>query len=204
MIEIIEDCSPYFIRYRHTGSNKVIDLCKQFKKDQVDGKYNLKFIHHRLPVEDGREVLKNVYLADQFNFMETRVSLFVTKPKFYYRPHKDGLTLKFGINYMVDVKDNKCVTSWYTDEQFAGRPIDNLSGKTKSREIADYNRAQEWNKILPVKSMVAKQDDVILFNVDLFHDVNNWNSTNERTILTLRTLDDRMDFFDARKMLFGY
>jgi hypothetical protein len=102
------------------------------------------------------------------------------------------------------VQDSKCVTSWYSDEQFAGRPIDNLAGQTKSREIADYNRREEWNKILPVKSMIARQDEVILFNTDIYHDVNNYNSKNERTILTLRTGPGvTLDFAAARQVLFG-
>jgi len=208
MIELIEDCSPYFIRYRHTDSDKIIDLSKKFKVNQVDGKYTNKFVHHRLPLDDAEQILNYIPYVDQFSFLKTRVSLFVTQPRFYYRPHKDGLSCKMGINYIVDVKDNKCVTSWYDDEQFAGRPIDTLEaapiGKARSREIGDYNRSLEWDKIVPVKSMVAKQNDVILFNVDLFHDVNNYRSPNERTILTLRSTNDNIDFFAARKILFNY
>jgi hypothetical protein len=207
MIEIIEDCSPYFIRYKHTGSDEIIQRCRQLKAEQIDSitEPRNKFLHHRLPVNDGLDILNRIPHNDQFKFIDSRVSLFVFQPGVYYRPHKDGLDCTFGINYIVDVKDSKCVTSWYSDEQFAGRPIDNLAGKTKSREIADYNRREEWNKIIPVKSMVARQDEVILFNTDIFHDVNNYNSPNERTILTLRTDQGyNMNFFDARKILFGY
>lgn len=207
MIEIIEDCSPYYIRYRHTDSDKIIDLCRQFKQEQVDAitESKQRFLHHRLPVADGLTILDQIPHNDQFKFIESRVSLFVFQPGVYYRPHKDGLDCRFGINYIVDVKDAKCVTSWYNDEQFEGRPIDHLDGRTRSREIADYDRRIEWNKTIPVKSMVARQNDVILFNTDIFHEVNNYNSPNERTILTLRTdLGSKMTFLDARKILFGY
>jgi hypothetical protein len=206
MIEIIKDSSPYFIRYKHTGSDEIIQQCRQLKADQIDSIKEPKknFLHYKLPVANGLDILNRVPHNDQFKFINTRVSLFVFQPGTYYRPHKDGLNCAFGINYIVDVKDSKCVTSWYSDEQFAGRPIDNLA-KKNSREIADYDRCKEWNKIIPVKSMIARQDDVILFNTDIFHDVNNYNSTNERTILTLRTNQGySMTFFDARKVLFGY
>ena len=206
MIEIIEDCSPYFIKYRHTGSDDIINICKKYKEEQIDQlDYITRFYHHRLPVTDGQSILQRIPHQDKFEFIDTRVSLFVFQPGVYYRPHKDGMDCRFGINYMVDIRDDKCVTAWYDDEQFAGRPIDNLAGKTRSREIADYNRALEWNKIFPVKRMIARQDEVILFNTDIFHEVNNFNSKNERTILTLRTnLGDKIKFNDARKILFGY
>lgn len=205
MIEIIEDCSPYFIRFRHTGSDEIIDICKKYKEENIDTLDSIKrFYHHRMPLDNGLDILGRVPHNDIFKFIESRVSLFVFQPGVYYRPHKDGLDCKFGINYIVDVRDNKCITGWYDDSQFAGRPIDTFEGgKTRSREIADYKRSLEWNKIIPVKRMVARQDEVILFNTDIFHEVNNFNSKNERTILTLRT-DVQIDFFQARKILFGY
>jgi len=53
--------------------------------------------------------------------------------------------------------------------------------------------------------MIAKQGEVVLFNTDIFHDVDNTDSKNERTILTLRsTLFEKLDFFQAREILFGY
>jgi hypothetical protein len=205
MIEIIEDCSPYFIRYKHTNSDSIIDLCRKFKAEQIDSitEPKKRFLHHRLPADDGLKILEYVPANDIFQFNVNRVSLFVTQPGFYYRPHKDGLDCRFGINYIVDVRDNLCQTSWYDDEQFEGRPITDLDGPTRSREIADYNRRQDRLKIFPVKSMVAKENEVMLFNVDIYHDVNNVSSKNERTILTLRT-GKQIKFEDARKILFGY
>lgn len=203
--EIIEDCSPYFIRYKHTGSDEVIAMCKEQKSKIIDNlKVKQKFIHSRLPEQTGIEILNKVYKSKELSLSTTRVSLFVTQPNHYYRPHRDGLAVPMGINYNVDIVDDKCVTSWYDNEMFQGRPIDNLPSNS-SREIKDYNRQVEKNIILPVKSMTAKQGEVILFNTDLFHDVDNENSPNERTILTLRsTLFEKINFFQARKILFGY
>jgi hypothetical protein len=84
MIEIIEDCSPYYIRYKHTNSDKIIELCKQFKKEQIDDLGNeRKFLHHRLPVNDGLTVLDYIPYNDKFKFIDTRVSLFVFQPGVY-------------------------------------------------------------------------------------------------------------------------
>lgn len=202
--KIIEDCSPFYIRYRHTGSDKVIEMCQEMKKKHSDTIRNKQpFMHIRLPEDSGLAILSHVYKAEQFEFLTKRVSLFVTQPGYYYRPHRDGLSIKMGINYNVDIKDSKCVTSWYDDASFAGRPIDTLNGR--SREIADYNREKEKNTILPIKSMVATQGDVVLFNTELLHDFDNSNSNNDRTILTIRSrLFEKMDFFTARKILFNF
>jgi len=203
--EIIEDCSPYFIRYTHTGSDEVIERCKEEKSLYLDSSSKkLKFINYRLPEPTGIEILNKVYGAKELSLISKRVSLFVTQPQYYYRPHRDGLAVPMGINYNVDIIDNKCVTSWYDNNAFIGRPIDNLPSNT-SREIADYNRRLEKDTIKPVKSMTAKQGEVVLFNTDLFHDVDNTNSPNERTILTLRSsLFEKLNFMQARKILFGY
>ena len=203
--EIIEDCSPYFIRYKHTGSDEVIAMCKEKKSSYVDLlPRKLKFINYRLPELVGTEILNNVYGAKELSLNTKRVSLFVTQPQHYYRPHRDGLAVPMGINYTVDIADDKCVTSWYDTNAFIGRPIDNLPSNS-SREIADYNRRLEKDTVRPVKSMTAKQGEVILFNTDLFHEVDNTNSPNERTILTLRsTLFEKLNFLQARKILFGY
>lgn len=203
--EIIEDCSPYFIRYKHTGSDKIINWCKEYKARYIDTKaHKLKFMHIKFPKELGTMFLNNIYGSKELELMEQRVSMFITQPNFYYRPHRDGLAIKTGINYHVDIRDDLCVTSWYNNEDFAGRPIDNLANNS-SREIADYNRNLEKDIIKPAKSMIAKQGEVVLFNTDYYHDVDNLNSPNERTILTLRSsLFEKLDFFDARMKLFNF
>lgn len=202
--EIIEDCSPYFIRYRHTGCDKVIELAKEYKQKFIDTmSYQKKFLHSKMPVEMGTALLEHVYKAKELELTNTRVSLFVTQPDVYYRPHRDGLSLAAGINYNINMKDDLCVTSWYNNEDFTGRPIDNLGGV--SREIGDYNRQLEKDLIKPAKSMIAKTGDVVLFNTDIYHDVDNSQSPNERTLLTLRSnLFEKLDFFRAREILFGY
>lgn len=203
-IEIIEDCSPYYIRFKHTGSDEIIQRCLEFKQERIDENNQRKFLHFKLPQALGKEILTAVPGHSELEYIDKRVSLFVTQPNVYYRPHRDGLSLKMGINYIVDVKDDKCITSWYALEEFEGRPIDTLV-TNNSREIADFNWATEYSKHTPLKSVVAKQGEVMLFNTDLYHDVNNVHSKNERTILTIRSsLHLQPTFMDARKIIFGY
>lgn len=202
---IIEDCSPFYIRYVHEGSDDIIDICKTEKSNTFDQfVMKKKFKKFDMSLEVGSIILQKVYKSSELRLNPTRVSLFITQPGYYYRPHRDGLAVPMGINYNVDIRDDECVTSWYDNQDFAGRPIDNLPSNT-SREIADYNREIDKHIIKPKKSMTARQSEVLLFNTDLFHDVDNTTSKNERTILTLRSLFyQRLNFFDARKILFGY
>ena len=202
--KIIEDCSPYYIRYKHTTSNEVISLCLDQKKSIVDPMHEKrKFMHCRLDESVGIKILEKVYCEKELNLMRQRVSLFVTQPGHYYRPHRDGMDTPMGINYHINILDDKCITSWYNNTVFDSRPIDTKGNV--SREIADYDRSLEKDIIKPVKSMIAVQGEAVLFNTDLYHDVDNTVSNNERTILTLRSTKlGELDFFKARKILFGY
>lgn len=202
--KILQDCSPYYIRYTHTGINNIIDISKRGKEFFINDLTNKKaFIHYRLPLDFAHDILSNTYKASELNFNEKRVSLFVTQPGHYYRPHKDGLAVPVGINYNIEIFDDKCVTSWYSDVTFAGRPIDTLGGV--SREIGDFNAEIEKTKHNTLKTMIAQSGEAVLFNTDLYHSVDNTNSNNERTILTLRSnFFEKMNFFQARKILFNY
>jgi hypothetical protein len=195
MFTIIEDCSPYYIRFTHEGAEKVPNECVKF----VSGyEFQKKFTHYKYPIDQANQILDNTHMKNLFNFDIGRVSLFVTQPGFYYRPHKDGPNHRFSINYTVKILDNNCETSWYSDEELKDYPIDYLGGR--SREALGF--IKENHK--PVKSMVATQGEIILFNTDIFHDFDNRNSLNERMVLTLRVQNPgTMYFEDAKKILFG-
>jgi hypothetical protein len=141
---------------------------------------------------------------------EERVSFFISKPGLYYRAHKDGLDTRFSINYTVKILDDKCVTSWYCDDDLKDYQIDPLSVESRrnpltavsSRECVGFVKSNH----IPTKTMIAKQGEVILFNTDLFHDWDNTTSVNERVVLTLRIakpLKSKTYFEDAKRILFG-
>jgi hypothetical protein len=196
--EIIEDCSPYYIRYTHEGINDIIDYC-----NECTPKFNNhQFMHYMLPETQAARMLSLIPASKQLELMINRVSLFISKPGLYYGAHKDGLDHRFSINYVSKVLDDKCITSWYSDDDLKDYPIDNLPKKA-SRECVGFVRENHT----PLKSMVAKQNECILFNTDIFHDWDNRNSSNERVVLTLRMVKElrpQTYFENARKILFNY
>jgi len=194
--QIIEDCSPYYIRFTHKGINDLIEYCKKCTPEVQQ-----KFRHYPLPPTEANEVLKLTPISTLMPLQVNRVSLFMSPPGIYYRAHKDGLADRFSINYTVIIKDDKCITSWYKDDDLKQYPIDTLGGL--SRECVGFDPIQHKS----IKNMIAQQGECILFNTDIFHDWDNKNSDNYRIVLTLRikeSLRGKTYFEDARKMLFGY
>ena len=195
---IIEDCSPYYIRFTHDGLSDVIDYCKNIPLIDNDQT----FIHHRLDKEQANHLLSLTPVNKELSLKKNRVSFFVTKPGRYYRAHKDGMDTRISINYTIQISDDKCVTSWYSDEDLKNYPIDNLASKS-SRECAGFVKENH----IPLKSMIAKPNECILFNTEIFHDFDNSQSYSTRVVLTLRideTLRKDMYFEDVRKILFGF
>jgi len=197
--EIIEDCSPYYIRFTHEGIEDVINYSNECSPDiqNLDT-----FSHYRLPETQALHMLSLTPISNIMPLMKNRVSLFISKPRLYYRAHKDGLHNRFSINYTNMILDDKCVTSWYSDEDLKDYSIDNLPRKT-SRECIGFVKENHT----PIKSFVATQNECILFNTEIFHDWDNRTSNNERIVLTLRIIEElkpQTYFEDARKILFNY
>lgn len=193
---IIEDSSPFYIRFTHPGIDELVKKCREYSDPNL--KY---FSHYKYPEEQALEILSLTPLSKLIPFETARVSLFVSAPGIYYRAHKDGLADRFSINYPITILDDKCVTSWYSDSDLKNYQIDTLGGN--SRECINFDRT----KHTPVKTMIAKPGECILFNTDHFHDWNNTASLNIRTILTLRIklpLRSTTYFNDVRKIIFGY
>jgi hypothetical protein len=206
MYTIIEDCSPYYIRFTYSGIGTIVEQFSDEHYNYQDILDNSKhrgaggdFVHHKLSPENGTKLLEQVPMNSLIPMNHERVSLFVSRQGCIYRPHKDGLSVRCGINYNVKILDDKCVTGWYDDQELSIYPIDTLNGR--SREAAGFVRSQHK----PIKTMVAKQSECVLFNTDIYHDWNNGNSNNIRVLLTLRFRQaDKIYFSDARRILFGY
>jgi hypothetical protein len=199
---IIEDCSPYYIRFTHTGIEKVIEYCRQEKFEYENWLKNTDktFIHHKLFITAATELLELIPMSKQINILHDRVSLFVTAGGRNYRPHKDGLDIRCGFNYTIVIKDDKCVTSWYDNDELSIYPIGTRIGTYRSREVSGFDAT----KHTPVKSMTAVQGECILFNTDIFHGFDNSKSDNLRVLLTLRFHKPGTTYFDdVKKLIFG-
>jgi hypothetical protein len=201
--QIIEDCSPYYIRFTHPGIEDIIEYCQANLPDveSIRG-----FKHYKMPEESASasDLLDMTPISKYLPLEYGRVSLFISRPGLYYRAHKDGTDTRISINYTVKILDDKCVTSWYSDEDLKDYPIDNSTLYTfnSSRECLGFDK----EKHTPLKSMVAKQGECILFNTDIFHDWDNRQSPNERIVLTLRVAYDQIGqvyFEDVKRILFN-
>lgn len=195
---IIEDCSPFYIRFTHPGLTELVEYCKSIMPNLESMK---DFNHYRLPEDKAKSVLSRTPISSLMPLQEDRVSFFITTPGKYYRAHKDGLADRFSINYPLIISDDACVTNWYSDTDLKDYPIDNLPTLT-SRECVGFDKT----KHTPIKTMTAKPGECILFNTEMFHDFDNSKSSNIRVVLTLRIripLRSRTYFKDAKKIIFG-
>jgi hypothetical protein len=199
MFTIIEDRSPYYIRFTYEGIDDVINYCKDSVKDKTFNRPSRGFHHMKYDEQQTKDLLALTSpIGDKLDLMKNRVSLFVTEPGYCYTAHKDGYDHRISINYTVQILDDKCVTSWYSDEELAGYPVD--TSTWISREINDFDKT----KHTPLLSMTAKPGECVLFNTEIYHDFDNSKSTNHRMVLTLRAeVPGIMYFDDAKKILFG-
>jgi ectoine hydroxylase-related dioxygenase (phytanoyl-CoA dioxygenase family) len=204
MYTIIEDCSPYYIRFTHPGIEQVIAKCIEYTKDVDFIKWPTHyrgFTHYQHPQNEIDEILRLVPLKSQLPLKMTRASEFVTQPGRYYRAHKDGVATRVSINYTVKVLDDKCVTSWYSDDDLKEYCLEGQDWKVgPSRECVGFDKKRHT----PLKTMTAQPGECILFNTDIYHDFDNSQSTNERMVLTLRLAQAGDIYFDdVKKILFG-
>ena len=200
MYTIIEDCSPYYIRFTHPGIENIIDVCKK----GIEGvEFTSSFTHYKFPTDIREKIMELTPLTEDLSLDYYRASMFVTQPGRYYRAHKDGVNHRISLNYTVEILDDTCVTSWYSDEELAGYNIVGLDWYNQSREAEGFGKNRHNHT--PVKSMTAKPNECILFNTDLWHDFDNSKSTNRRSVLTLRMARPGAVYFaDVRQALFGY
>jgi hypothetical protein len=158
--------------------------------------------HWALPRSIGQSVLRKAQLPP-LDYLENRVSLFITKPGGYYRPHKDAGDHRISINYPIQILDQNCCTQWYSDEQLAGWPIDpDMVKAGMSRESMDFQHPDKA-RLIPSKSVCFQEGSCILFNTDIFHDFDNSQSEHVRVVLTIRLRDaGEMYFDDFKRILF--
>ena len=193
---IIEDCSPYYIRFKWDGLTDVVEYIKeQYKIKQTSpGKLQEfpRYTHYDFDVDTAQTILNQLPMVSDFNFMQNRVGLFITPPYNKTTVHKDGVDHRFSINIPIEVHDKSCTTSWWDDSQF---------------NESNFNYADSYTRqllMVPVaaKTMVAELNECILFNTDIWH---NWNnaSTSQRIVLTLRVNNPGALYFDdAKRILF--
>ena len=194
MYTIIEDTSPYYMRCSHPGQEEIIRLCQAELARVGPVK---RFTHHKLDPDLARQIINLVPISPVANFMQSRVSLFITPPGWYYRAHKDGADHRCSVNYTVEVLDDLCSTRWYSDEELRNYPLIGLADENKSREAQGFNPRLHT----AAAQMTAQANECILFNTDIFHDFNNRASPNQRAVLTLRLKNPGDKTFELVKQM---
>lgn len=201
MYNIIEDNSPYYIKFNMPHAVEIANVCK----DVCNRIFKRPFVSEPLQTKEVEQIINLIPEFRRLQITPRRMNLFISKPGLYSPPHKDGASMKFGINIPIEISDEHCVTNWYTDESVSEFEYyegnDNLLGmKRIVRELRNY----QVDSVKPVVSTTMKNSECLLFNVDRFHDWDNRLSSNRRIILTLRPLpDSKISFEEAAKVLFG-
>ena len=189
MLQIVEDCSPYYMVLQHDNQDLVI----QYALDILNsGDYEFSrqlggFTHNRIRHHQCLELLElsplhilNKHLRGDAIASKPYASIFSTSPHTYYRAHKDGTSIRYALNYVLVVDDSKCVTRWWDDRVSLTYESVDMGGR--SRELEKFDPTLH----VPLASRVFHRGECILFNTDIYHDFDNSDSNNERHVLTLR------------------
>lgn len=194
MYTIIEDCSPYYIRFTWPGLREFVNYVASLPIDLSTGMERSAYIHYRFEIETAKSIISKLPMKDKLNFNHEQVSIFSTFPEKQSVIHKDGSNNRYSINVPTMILDNKCYTSWYPDEA-----MDNFE-----KLEDDYSRIVKHPKNLkPLKTTVLQPNECILFNTDIYHGWDNRKSFNKRNMLMIRDIDPGNIYFDdVKKILF--
>ena len=193
MYTIIEDCSPYYIRFTWDG---LTDLVNYISAQPIDMSKGIKhsYTHYNFDSETALSILNKLPMKDSIKFNQDRVALFITDSGAKSSIHKDGAKMRCGINIPIIVKDSLCRTSWYSDESLCTAP----------KKYDQYSRiSYPVIEPTPIKTTVFGTNECILFNTDIYHSWNNSESSNVRSVLTLRNVGGDLYFDDVKAILFG-
>jgi hypothetical protein len=197
MYTIIEDCSPYYIRFTFDGLKNIINYTTN--QTPVSVVNYVKYSYDTLSLPAAETIISMLPMSNKITFNINRVAVFTTPPNGGCGVHKDGSHDRTSFNIPIEILDNNCITSWYSDEMFEGFPI--LEKSNYSRNV--YRDYKTMNKFKSVKTMTAQPNEMTLFNTEIYHSWSNYNSSNTRKILTLRSVNaEELYFNDAKKILF--
>jgi hypothetical protein len=199
MFNIIEDCSPFYVRFTFTGIESFTTYVQSLPSEcfKRSPKPKLGYIHFDIIGSEVETVLKKLPLSQKFKFVKHRVGMFDTFPYGGCGIHKDGSNRKVSFNIPIEIHNELCTTKWYDDSLFEGSEI---LGLPYSRNVfRDFTKMQS----LPyTKEMIAKMGEAIIFNTDIYHSFDNTKSNDWRRVLTLRLVDDNISFQQAKEILF--
>ena len=204
MYHIIEDCSPFYVRFTFDGLSNVIDFLVNRQDDVKTAIEFGGYRHTNFDIDTAKQVIEMLPMSKLFTFQLGRVSIFNSPPGGGSGIHKDGSNCRVSFNIPVHVEDDLCTTSWYSDDPFNGMPINGLPYTRSICKFGDAERTlSTLNNPEPIKVMTAMPNEMVLFNTDIYHIWDNTKSLNTRKVLTMRIVnDDDLHFGQVRDILF--
>jgi len=191
---IIEDSSPFYVKFKHQGLEDIIVIC-QHELEKISQTNT--FAHHALPVDVAEKILDHLPLSKLIDFQKNRVSLFISAPGHRHEIHIDQAPVS--INYGVSILDNLCQTNWYADHDI----VDNFPVAADHVSRAFIHKSDfDKNRQLPVKSFIMAQGEAVVFNSNDYHDFDNGRSRHYRCVLTLRLANKNIKFDFLKKIMF--
>jgi hypothetical protein len=201
---IIEDASPYYIRFTFDRLNDIIKYLGDTMLTQGAGAYANQgpaaqgYQHKNFNNAIAETIISMLPMSNDFTFNNKRVAVFDTRPHGGCGIHKDGYDCKISFNIPLEIADDLCVTNWYSQDLLEGLQVDSVY----TRNV--YEDFRTMQKFPAVKTMTARPNEMLLFNTDIFHSWDNTASANSRKILTLRILNpDNLMFEDVRQKMFA-
>ncbi len=202
MIKLLEDNSPY---YSKIYFNEIIEIQKILRNidmnSLVNAIPNFSVVRHpKLSLDVSRMIINSLPFKDDFNWKTTII--FLTNPGKQSIVHKDGPG-KFTLNISFDIKDDKCITKWYTDKLIEENNLGDQSIHTKHPKGNLYQIIKTSDDLESSKEMIMGSDEALLFNTSIWHRFDNRKSANQRGIVCIRT-DDDTTYEQAKDKIFKY
>lgn len=205
LLEIIEDASPYYIKFHFPNILSIIDYAQEHKSC-VNGltlkEYNVAdgavYRHLNYTTDIGQEIIDQLPFKSAAEFNPQRVAVFETPPGGGCGIHKDGADTGMSLNIALEVHDDVCQTFWYDDDVMANMVE---YGMPYTRNV--WRNYRNMHRFRHSKSVNLQSEEAMLFNTNIFHSWTNLASGNRRRVLTLRTRPANTTFETMRSKLFG-
>jgi hypothetical protein len=201
---ISQDNSPYFLKFNLDNVNLRLSEFKSilpkylFEDDVSDKLYHI----YDLSKFEINHFFNLIPLNDITEWHDI-VRVVSVKKGFVGPLHKDGINAKSSINIGIHVKNSDCTTYWFDDEKI------NIKSESKKMELDGKNINSrnadgiDWRNIEPSAKTVLEQNELILFNSNIYHTWDNLTGENARVTLKLRPRKD-LDFSILKETVLDY
>jgi hypothetical protein len=194
---IIEDCSPYYIRFRHDNSDEIIKILQELTV--LHKRPNNSFTHY-LTADEQYNVTSLGPLKDNPEMIR-KMAIITVPPGVVSLIHID---VKWHLNYIAFQDDaNPAVVNWYNSDLFSNYTLEYLTHGKQWIPVGYDPRVDDPKAAYtpPEAIVTAKflQGDVVLFNSALFHDFQNRSPITDRSIMISVPADPDLTFDQAKE-----